>query len=114
MSARPIGKGTGLHVAGLYRTVLETECQCAEGPDPRLFLSLETPEQRAEWEQSKDEGRRLAALALDELLAAAEPIWLPRWALCGRIVPDVRGWAPYEDRRHQWFVLSADDLLTPA
>jgi hypothetical protein len=99
-----------LRVEGLYRTMLERECQRDEMPDPRLFLITETPE----WEQRKAQGRQLAALAMNERLAAGEPIRLARWQLSARTVPQVTGWAPYADRIHQSFNLSADDVLRPA
>lgn len=46
----------GLVVPRLYRELLEKECQRREGPDPRLFLSVDAPEQLAAWEQLKEEG----------------------------------------------------------
>ena len=68
----------------------------------------------AEWEQLKAEGRRKAALLLDELLAAGEPLTVPRWRLGGNHVPAPKDVAMFRDRSITQFVVFADDRVSPA
>jgi len=49
-----------------------------------------------------------------EQLLAREPVLYPRWWLGGRMVPEAHGWAPFENRQHDWLTLSPDDTLVPA
>ena len=42
-------------------------------------------------------------LSQTDALSERKPVRLPRWLLGGRVTcPEARGWAPYEDQRHQW------------
>jgi hypothetical protein len=45
-----------------------------------------------------------------EELLDRKPVRLPRWLLG----TEAHGWAPYEDQRHEWFTLTAEDVLTAA
>lgn len=112
MGARPIGKGTGLYVPGLYAKVRTKELKLALSPDPRLYLVEDDP---LAYEAALATAPKYSPTVLsqvDELLAW-KPVRVPRWSLGGRMVPSARGWPPFEDRLHQC-VLSPDDVLTPA
>jgi hypothetical protein len=109
--------GPAVVVPGAYRTLLEIDCQHATEPDPRLYLvSSETPEQGAEWEQVKADGRRKAALLLNELLAAGEPITVAQWKLSRNRILALRDLdVPLlRDRSITHFVVYADDRTAPA
>ena len=41
-----------------------------------------------------------------------QPVRVPRRMLGGRTCPEVRGWLLYTDRRHQWFTVGPDDVIT--
>jgi hypothetical protein len=109
--ARKIGAVESLHVPGLYETIRDRELTLALSPDPRLLLGDLTPHERAVLESQRF---AMTVLGQTEALLARQSVRLPRWWLGGRTVPEARGWAPYEDRRHDWFVLSPDDMLVPA
>jgi hypothetical protein len=101
-----------LRVEGLYEKIRAKELTLAMSRDPRLLLGDLPPHERATLESQKYSPTVL--YQVEELLAR-KPIRLPRWLLGGRVAcPEARGWAPYEDRRHDWFTLDASDVLTPA
>jgi hypothetical protein len=113
MGARPIGKGTGLHVPGLYAKVREKELRLALSPDPRLYLVEDDP---VAYGAALATAPKFSPTVLyqTEQLVARQPVRFPRWWLGGRMVPKARGWEPYDSRRYDWFILSADDTLVPA
>ena len=111
MVARSIGNGQSLRVGGLYEKIRAKELKLALSPDPRLLLGDVPPHERAALETQKYSPTVLYQV---EALLAHRPVRVPRWWLGGRMVPEAKGWAPYQDRRHQWFTLTADDVLTPA
>jgi hypothetical protein len=112
MVARPLGARDALRVAGLYEKIRTRELKLAFSPDPRLTLGDLSPPERAALESQKYAPTVLYQVS--ELLAY-QPVRLPRWLLGGNVTcPEARGWAPYEDRRHEWLTLTADDVLTPA
>lgn len=114
MVARPIGNGQMLRVEGLYERVRARELKLALEPDPRLHLVEDDP---VAYEAALATAPKYSPTVLYqvEALLAREPVRVPRWLLGGRVTcPEARGWAPYEDRRHQWFILSPDDTLVPA
>jgi hypothetical protein len=101
-----------LHVVGLYERIRSRELKLAMSPDPRLLLGDLPPHERAVLETQTYSPTVL--YQVEELLER-KPVRLPRWLLGGRITcPEARGWAPYEDHRHDWFILSPDDTLVPA
>jgi hypothetical protein len=100
-------------VPGAYRTLLEQDCVQRTRADPRLYLNVETDLVMAEWEQLKADGRRKAAVLLDELLAAAEPLIVPRWRIGGNHVPVPTDVAMFCDRSIEAFVVFADDRVAP-
>ena len=111
MGARPIGKGTGLHIPGLYQGVRDKELRRALSPDPRLLLGDLPPHEREVLEAQTYSPTTLGQV--DELMEW-KPVKVPRWLLGGRITcPEARGWEPYESRRYDWFVVSPDDTLVP-
>ena len=69
-----------------------------------------------EWGRAAAASPRFSPTVLSqtEALLAHEPVRLPRWLLGGVTCPEAKGWPAYEDRRHQWFTLTAGDVLTPA
>jgi hypothetical protein len=110
--ARKIGAVESLRVPGIYKKIRDRELTLAFSPDPRLLLGDLPPHEREVLETQKYAPTVL--YQVEELLER-KPVRLPRWLLGGRITcPEARGWAPYEDQRHDWFILSADDTLTPA
>ncbi len=114
MGARPISRGTGLHVPGLYAKVRARELKLALSPDPRLHFVEDDPVAYRAALATAPKYSPTVLYQVEELLAW-EPVRLPRWLLGGRVTcPEAKGWAPYESRRHDWFMLSADDVLTPA
>ena len=106
--------GPAVVVPGAYRTLLEIDCRRATEPDPRLYLLAETAEQLTEWEQLKADGQRKAALLLEELLAAGEPLTVPRWRIGGNHVPAPADVPMFRDRSIEAFVVFADDRVAPA
>src|ERR1700752_1351210 len=101
----------GLRVPGLYERVRERELKLALSPDPRLYGMTGVERFAAALNAPKYSPTVL--YQVDELLEH-RPVRVPRWLLGGRVTcPEARGWAPYENRRHQWFTLTADDVLTP-
>jgi hypothetical protein len=107
---------TAVVVPGAYRTLLERDCVERTRPDPRLYLNIETDLQQTEWEAMKADGRRKAAVLLDKLLAAGEPLTVPRWRLSRNCVPafadaDI---PMLQDRSITHFVVFADDRVAPA
>jgi hypothetical protein len=111
----PAPKNTpGVTLLGAYRTLLEIDCRHATEPDPRLYLLVETAEQMVEWEQLKARGRGQAAVMLEELLAAGEPLIVPRWRIGGNHVPQPADVPMFRDRSIEAFVLFADDRVAPA
>jgi hypothetical protein len=100
-----------------YRKLQEIDCRQATEPDPHLYLVLsEAPEQVLEWEQLKPDGRRKAALLLGELLAAGEPLTVPRWRLSRSRIPALAdAEVPMlRDRSFSHFVVYADDRVALA
>jgi hypothetical protein len=112
MVARPIGNRNTLHVEGLYEKIRTRELKLALSSDPRLSLGDLPPDERAALERQTYSPTVL--YQVPELLAY-KPVRLPRWLLGGNVTcPEARGWAPYDNRQHQWFILTPDDVLTPA
>jgi hypothetical protein len=110
--ARKIGAVESLHVPGIYKKIRDRELKLAFSPDPRLSLGDLPPDERAALESQKFSPTVL--YQVDELLAY-RPVRLPRRLLGGNVTcPEARGWAPYDNRRHEWFILTHDDVLTPA
>ena len=109
--ARKIGAVEGLQVPGLYAKVRAKELKLALSPDPRLSLGDLPPDERAALESQKYSPTVL--YQVEELLHH-RPVRMPRWMLGGRTCPEARGWAPYESRDHDWFILSPDDTVVPA
>jgi hypothetical protein len=110
--ARKIGAVETLRVEGLYDKIRNRELKLALSPDPRLSLGDLPPDERAALERQTFSPTVL--YQVEELLNYA-PVRLPRWLLGGNVTcPQARGWRPYEDRRHDWFILTRDDVLTPA
>jgi hypothetical protein len=97
-----------LRVPGLYEHIRTRELTVALSDDPRLAL-IDDPDER---ERIAATAPAISGTALGQLDAVQhrQPVRVPRWMLGA----EARGWAPYEDRRHEWFWLSADDVLTPA
>jgi hypothetical protein len=114
MVARPIGNGNTLRVeGGLYEKVRTRELKLAFAPDPRLSLIRDSVE-RERVAATAPRHSPTVLFQVEELLAR-RPVRLPRWLLGGHVTcPEAKGWAPYEDRRHQWFVLGPEDVLRPA
>jgi hypothetical protein len=113
MGARPIG-GTTLHVPGLYERIRTRELKLAFAPDPRLHFVKDDP---LAYEATLATAPKYSPTVLSqtEALLERKPVRLPRWLLGGRVTcPEARGWAPYEDQRHQWFTLDASEVLRPA
>lgn len=101
-----------LRVEGLYERIRAKELTLAMSPDPRLLLGDLPPHERHVLETQTYAPTVL--YQVEELLER-KPVRLPRWLLGGRVTcPEARGWAPYEDRQHDWFTLTADDVLMPA
>jgi hypothetical protein len=110
--AGKIGAVESLHVEGLYDKIRNRELTLALRPDPRLALSDVPPDERAALERR--EFSPTVLYQVEELLNY-EPVRLPRWLLGGNVTcPQARGWRPYESRRHDWFILTRDDVLVPA
>jgi hypothetical protein len=107
MGAHPIGNGQSLHVPGLYERIGARELKLALSPDPLLIFVEDDPmAYRAALATAPTCSPTV--LYQVEALLAREPVRLPRWLLGGRVTcPEARGWAPYEDRRHDWFHLVA-------
>jgi hypothetical protein len=100
-----------LRVPRLYEKVRAKELKLSLSPDPRLLLGDLPPHERAGLEAQTYAPTVLGQV---EALMHRQPVRFPRWWLGGRMWPKARGWAPYENRRHSWFVLSPDDTLMPA
>jgi hypothetical protein len=113
MVARPIGARNALHVAGLYERIRTRELKLALSPDPRLHFVKDDPVAYEAALATAPTSSPTVLYQTDELLAY-KPVRVPRWLLGGRVTcPEAKGWAPYENRQHQWFTLTADDVLTP-
>jgi hypothetical protein len=113
MGARPIGKGT-LCVPGLYERIRSRELMLAFSADPRLHFVKDDPVAYVAALATAPKYSPTVLYQVEGLLAR-KPVRLPRWLLGGRVTcPEARGWAPYEDQRHQWFTLSASEVLRPA
>ena len=99
----------GFHVPGLYDRVRERELTAALSPDPRLY-GLD-PDER---ERVAATAPKYSPTALNrtEALLVRQPVRVPRRMLGGRTCPEVRGWPLYTDRRHQWFTVGPDDIIT--
>jgi hypothetical protein len=100
-------------VPGLYERVRSRELKLALSPDPRLhFVKDDAVAYRAALATAS----KYSPTVLYQVeFLARKPVRLPRWLLGGRVTcPEARGWAPYESRRHEWFTLTAEDVLTPA
>jgi hypothetical protein len=113
MGARPIGMA-GLRVPGLYEKIKTRELKLAFAPDPRLYFVKDDP---LAYEAAVATAPTYSPTVLNhtEALLERKPVRLPRWLLGGRVTcTEARGWGPYEDRRYQWFTLTADDVVTPA
>ncbi|WP_163775115.1 hypothetical protein [Mycobacterium cookii] len=98
-----------MHVPGLYEKIRAKELKLAFSPDPRLWLVKDDP---VEYERVAATAPKYSPTVLyqvDELLAF-QPVRFPRWWLPA----EAHGWAPYDSREHDWFILSADDWLMPA
>jgi hypothetical protein len=106
--------GPAVVVPGAYRTLLEIDCRHTTEPEPRLYLLAETDEQLTEWEALRADGRRNAAALLEELLAAAEPLTVPRWRIGGNHGPALADVPMFRDRSIDAFVVFADDRVAPA
>jgi hypothetical protein len=106
--------GPAVVVPGAYRTLLEQDCVQRTRPDPRLYLNVETDLEMAEWEQLKADGRHKAAALLEELIAAGEPLTVPRWRIGGNHVPAPADVPMFRDRSSEAFVVFADDRVAPA
>jgi hypothetical protein len=103
-----------LHVPVLYERIRERELKLALSPDPRLHFLKDDPVAYEAAVATAPKYSPTVLYQVEELLDR-KPVRLPRWLLGGRVTcPEARGWAPYEDQRHEWFTLSADDVLTPA
>jgi len=109
MVARPIGVGTGMHVPGLYERIRTRELKLAFSPDPRLYFVKDDPVAYEAALATAPTYSPTVLYQVEELLDR-KPVRLPRWLLGG----EADGWPAYEDQRHQWFWLGADDVLTPA
>jgi hypothetical protein len=106
--------GPAVVVFGAYRTLLEQDCVRRTRPDPRLYLNVETDLEMAEWEALEADGRRNAAVLLEELLAAGEPLIVPRWRVGGNHVPALADVPMFRDRSIDAFVVFANDRVAPA
>lgn len=103
-----------LCVPGLYERIRTRELKLAMSPDPRLYLVKDDP---VAYEAAVATAPKYSPTVLyqTEELLDRKPVRLPRWLLGGRVTcPEARGWAPYENRRYDWFTLSPDDVLRPA
>jgi hypothetical protein len=98
----------------LYSRVRARELKLALSPDPRLHLVKDDP---VAYEAALATAPKYSPTVLYQVeeLLEWKPVRLPRWLLGGRVTcPEARGWAPYDSREHDWFILSADDWLVPA
>jgi hypothetical protein len=112
MGARPIGCTT-LHVPGLYQRIRTRELKLAFAPDPRLHFVKDDPLAYKATLATAPKYSPTVLYQVEELLDR-KPVRLPRWMLGGRFTcPEARGWLAYEDQRHQSFILTPDDVLTP-
>jgi hypothetical protein len=92
----------------------ERELKLALSSDPRLHIVKDDPVAYRAALATAPKYSPTVLYQVEELLAR-EPVTVPRWLLGGRVTcPEADGWAPYENRQHQWFVLSPDDTLVPA
>lgn len=98
----------GLRVDGLYERIRARELTVALSDDPRLAL-IDDPDER---QRIAATAGALSPIVLGQLdaLKNRQPVRVPRWMLGA----EARGRAPHEDRRHQSFILTADDVLRPA
>jgi hypothetical protein len=113
MGARPISQA-GLHVPGLYERIRTRELKLAFEPDPRLHFVKDSP---MAYDAAMVTAPKYSPTVLDQVdeLLERKPVRLPRWLLGGCVTcPEANGWEPYDSRRYDWFVLSADDLVVPA
>ncbi|MGE2723556.1 hypothetical protein [Mycolicibacterium pulveris] len=101
----------GLHAPGIYERVRQRELSVARAPDPRLSAFTDSAERKHQAVTAPPYSP--TPLGQIEALIARQPVRIPRWYLGGHTFPEVRDWAPYADRRHQWFVLTPDDRVTP-
>jgi hypothetical protein len=99
----------GLHVPGLYEKIRTQELKLAFSSDPRLYF---VKDDLVAYEAALATAPTYSPTVLyqvDELLSY-QPVRFPRWMLGA----EAHGWAPYDSRQHDWFILSADDWLVPA
>jgi hypothetical protein len=98
----------GLRVPGCYDRLRANELRVALWNDPREGLG-DRPLALAPTD-------RYSATALGQAHAALkrEPLRVPRWYLGGRTIPEARRWPAYDSRAHDWFTVTADDVITPA
>jgi hypothetical protein len=101
----------GFRLPGVYRKLLEADCEEFCRPDPRRYLEGEP----ADWERLKTQGQQAAAVMLEAELAVGEPIVVPACRIGGNTIPvpkDVTMFRPSSVRR--WFRVTADDVITPS
>jgi hypothetical protein len=110
VGVRPIEESVSLTVAGIYQRIKNYELTVALKPDPRLFLQGLSEDERAALET-----QRFAPTALGQVEALMQglPVMVPKWYVGGRSYPEVRGWHPYSHGRVKWFIVTADDKITP-
>ena len=104
------GDGGGYVLPGVYRTLLDKDCERGAGPDPRLYLEMDAED----WEQMKARGRAAADQLLAERLEAGEPLVVPRWRIGGHSIPVPKDVVQRDGQRCGVAVVTADDMLTPA
>jgi hypothetical protein len=101
-------------VLRLYSRIRTRELKLALAPDPRLHLVKDDPVAYAAALATAPKYSPTLLYQTEELLEW-KPVTLPRWLLGGRVAcPEAAGWPPYEERRHQWFTLTPDDVLVSA
>jgi hypothetical protein len=98
----------GLHMPGLYETLREKELKTALTPDPRL--SMIDPDERERVAANCYNRYSPTALGQVDELLAKEPVTIPRYMLTRS---DLADWPPFRDRRHQWFTVGPDDVISP-
>lgn len=109
---RPGSGQGGVRIAGLYRILLQRQCEEQTKPDPRWYLSIVDAETRSAQKRRVAEGRAAAEVLFDERLAEAEPIIAMSHHVREQIAdPDRIPWL--RDRSIHAFTVHDDDTITP-